>query len=146
MASHDTWFDDFERRFDDMRKELVSRFQHQSLALPADRTRTALVDIEDKGSAFSAKVELPGLRKEDVHLDVTEHAFRVWGTTQHEEESKRRGWVRHERTSASFERYLALPDEVDPDAAKATFHDGVLEVTMPKAANGKGRERHVPIA
>lgn len=144
--AHTTWFEDFERRFDDMRKELVSRFERTPLLLPADGTRTALADVEDAGKEFVAKVELPGLKKEDVHLEVDDRSLRVWGETRREEETKRHGFVRHERSSTSFERYLTLPEEVDPDAARASFDNGVLEVVVPKTKPARHHSREVKVA
>jgi HSP20 family protein len=92
------------------------------------------VDIEDQGKAYVLTVDLPGFRKEDVNLEVTNDYVNIQALKQEAEEdlSKNKNFLRKERTSQGYYRRVTLPHEVDSDQAQASLTDGVLQVTLPK--------------
>ena len=89
------------------------------------------VDIEETDEAFVVKVDLPGVRSEDVSLDLRETELHVAGEIQ---EPEREGQVRRQnRRTGRFDYRITLPGEVNPDAVEATLADGVLTVRLEKA-------------
>ena len=88
-----------------------------------------LVEAEDH---FVLKADLPGLRESDVNLEVQDGTLTISGERKAEHEQREKGWYRIERSFGSFSRSLTLPDGVDPDRIEAAFHDGVLELRIPK--------------
>jgi HSP20 family protein len=95
-----------------------------------------LVEAEDH---FVLKADLPGLRENDVNLEVQDGTLTISGERKAEHEQREKGWYRIERSFGSFSRSLTLPDGVDPDRIEAAFHDGVLEVRIPKPEERKPR-------
>jgi HSP20 family protein len=71
------------------------------------------------------------MSKDDVTVDLTEHAITIQGERKHEHEEERGGYYHSERSYGSFSRTIPLPDGAMTDQAKANFKNGVLEITMP---------------
>jgi HSP20 family protein len=82
-------------------------------------------------NTFLVKVDVPGLKKEEITLEITDEQLTLKGERKQEKEEKKEGAYRTERTYGSFYRVVPLPEGVKPELAKATMHDGVLEITMP---------------
>jgi HSP20 family protein len=97
------------------------------------------VDLVEADDHFVLKADLPGLSDGDVAIEVQDGTLRISGERKDEHEQRERGWYRIERSFGSFSRSLSLPDGVDPDRIKAEFHDGVLEVRIPKPEERKPR-------
>ena len=95
-----------------------------------------LVEVEDH---FVLTADLPGLRDEDVNIEVQDGTLVISGERKAEHERRERGFYRIERSFGSFNRSLTLPDGVDPDRIEASFSDGVLEVRIPKPEERKPR-------
>ncbi|MFW6078875.1 MAG: Hsp20/alpha crystallin family protein [Gemmatimonadota bacterium] len=96
-------------------------------------------DVVEQPEEFEVTVELPGMRREDVHVELQDRQLTVRGEKR--EERERRDERRHliERSYGSFTRSLTLPRSVDPDRIDARFEDGVLRVRLPKSEAGQGR-------
>lgn len=92
------------------------------------------IEMSTSAGAFTVKVDVPGMKKEDVTLEMTDDHLVLRGERKQEKEEKKDGYVRTERTYGSFYRTVPLPEGVKPDLAKAVLHDGVLEITMPMTA------------
>jgi HSP20 family protein len=97
------------------------------------------VDLVEAEDHFVLKADLPGLREDDVAIEIQDGTLTISGERKAEHEQRERGWYRIERSFGSFSRSLTLPDGVDPEGIKAEFHDGVLEVRIPKPAERKPR-------
>ncbi len=89
------------------------------------------VEMFEKNHTLFVRADVPGLKKEDITVEVTDENIVLHGERKHEKEEKGEGYYRSERTYGSFYRALSLPEGVKVEGAKATVHDGVLEITMP---------------
>jgi HSP20 family protein len=97
------------------------------------------VDVIDRDSEVLVRAEVPGVDKKDLDISVAENAVTIRGETRKEEKEEKGEYYRCEISTGSFARTVALPAEVDADKAKASFKDGVLELTLPKLAKSKKR-------
>lgn len=138
-------FDEMEQRFDTLRRELLGR-QGGSSLIPTAGQALPPADLIDEGNQYVLTLDVPGVRKEDIDLEVRQNAIQVRARRREESETRQRGYLRHERSSEQFERYLTLPEEINPDNAKARLNNGVLEIELPKAAPTRQRGRRIDIA
>lgn len=97
------------------------------------------VDVVEKDDEFLFKVELPGLKLEQINVAVEGDYLVISGERKWEKEQKGERLHRLERSYGTFRRELRLPPKVDPDKIKAAFHDGVLEVHIPVLEIAKPR-------
>ncbi|MBW1945913.1 MAG: Hsp20/alpha crystallin family protein, partial [Deltaproteobacteria bacterium] len=81
----------------------------------------------------TVKVELPGMQKEDVSIEIKENTLTLSGERKHEAEAKEGRYHRIERFYGEFSRSFTLPDVVEVENIRATYKDGVLEIVLPKA-------------
>lgn len=93
-------------------------------------TRTPPVDLRKERNELVLLVEMPGLSKEDIRVDLRDNSVRISGRRKKEKEEKGKGFYRKERLISAFSRELALPEEVDPSSANAKYENGVLEIRM----------------
>jgi len=89
------------------------------------------IEVSERGNDLVVCADLPGLKKEDVHLEVHDDRLILQGERRNEQTQNEGGLYRSERSYGSFYRAIPLPDGVDPDQVRASFKDGVLEVTVP---------------
>jgi HSP20 family protein len=95
----------------------------------------ALMDIVDKGEAFEVKIDMPGVRKEDINVSIDAERVTINAETKEEKEVKNGGKVLHtERYMTSYARSFELPTPVSDANADAHYEDGVLTLTLPKRA------------
>src|SRR4051812_36750565 len=99
-----------------------------------------LVETEDH---YLLKADLPGMKQEDVSIEFNEGTLTLSGERRSDYERKEKGFFRLERSFGKFSRSLTLPEGIDPDKIQAEFHDGVLEVTIPKPEQRKPRRIEV---
>jgi HSP20 family protein len=102
------------------------------------------VEISESDGNYHILAELPGLSPNQIRVEVDEDALVLQGERQAEREANEGGVRRSERQFGFFYRRIPLPEGVDPQQAKARFHDGILEITMP-APNRQPERRQVPI-
>ena len=114
-------------------------------AAPASRSETWVppVDIHESADAFTIAVELPGIKKEDIQLELKDESLTLRGERKPERDV-REGVHRIERVYGPFQRSFNLPSNINASAVKATFRDGVLEIVLPKEEEAK--PRHIDIA
>ena len=101
------------------------------------------VDIEENENGYLVRTELPGMKLEDIKVTLTNDQLVIRGEKRRELEQKDANYHRTERVYGQFERVFSLAHPVRHDAIEATYKDGVLEVTVPKAEEAKARE--IPI-
>jgi HSP20 family protein len=103
------------------------------------------IDMFQRGNELVVKADLPGMTKDEVKVDVTDDAITITGERRREHEEEREGIYRIERSSGSFRRVVALPEGAITDQAKATFRNGVLEISMPAPPEQVTRGRRLEI-
>lgn len=91
------------------------------------------INVKQSGDDIVVHAELAGVKPEDVDVEVTDGVLTIRGERNAEQEREDEGWFVRESTYGSFERSMVLPEGVDPAAIQADFHDGMLEVHVPKA-------------
>jgi HSP20 family protein len=104
-----------------------------------------IVDVFEEKDDMVVKAELPGMDKENIEVNLTDHTLTIKGEKKKEEEVKRENYYRSERSYGSFLRTLELPKDVHADKVKATFKNGILEVRMPKTEEAKAKEVKVKV-
>jgi HSP20 family protein len=139
----------------EMTAELERRFHEPtwpSLRWPSWRTRREAVeawypaiDVFEKDNRLVTKIDLPGMKKDDVKVEVTDGQLVIAGERKRETEEKGTDVYRCEREYGSFYRAVPLPEGVKLDDVKATFSDGVLEVSMPVPVRSEARMQKVEI-
>lgn len=98
------------------------------------------IDIYEKDEAVIASCEIPGLKsKEDIRIEIGENMLSLGGTIKREHEVREENVHRQERYWGGFRRSVALPAPVIAGESKASYRNGVLEITMPKAQPQPGR-------
>lgn len=101
------------------------------------------VDVLETQTAFVIKAELPGVTSKDVKLNMTNNTLTLYGEKKQESEEESHNYYRVERIYGTFERSFTFPSDVEADKISATYKDGVLVVTVPKAERVKPKE--IPI-
>jgi HSP20 family protein len=130
MDDVDTLFD-FDRWFDFG----VRRPSMEGIWKPA-------VDIEEKNGKYLLTADLPGVKKEDIHVELHDGYLTLKGERKEQHEEKKKSSYRTERIYGSFERSFRVPEGVTEKDIKAKYHDGVLELSIPapKVADKKAIE------
>jgi HSP20 family protein len=137
-----TRYDPFNELVDDLFKGFLVRplgFEGRGeagLSLPR-----AKVDVAEKNGAYLVTAELPGVRKEDIHVAIDGAQVSIEAEVKREKEaSKDERTLHSERVYGKVARSFTLPQEVDDSKAQARFTDGVLELTLPKKAEAQRRQ------
>jgi HSP20 family protein len=103
------------------------------------------IDVFEKDNRLVTRVDLPGMKKEDVSVEVTDGHLALSGERKRETEEKKDNFYRSEREYGSFYRAVPLPEGSRLEDVKATFSDGVLEVSVPLPARPEANVRKVQI-
>jgi HSP20 family protein len=103
------------------------------------------MDLMETETDYVLKADLPGMSESDVNIELEDNVLTISGERKSENEERKAGYYRVERSYGSFRRTLRLPDGVDPEAVKATFANGVLEVTVPKPAQPLPRKVQISV-
>jgi HSP20 family protein len=137
-------YDEFRRLEETMNRMFeemwgVSPGRRPLLLAPGERslersidTRRPFIDVVETDKEVTATAEMPGLEKSDININLTEDRLEISAETKQEEEKKEKGYIYKERRSGSYYRAISLPSSIDPDNAKATYNNGVLQITMQK--------------
>lgn len=128
---------------DDMDRLFETFFGRQAQAM--DELWRPAIDIEENNGNLMVRAEIPGMTKEDIKVSVKENMLKISGERKQENETKEKTFHRIERSYGKFERIIRLPSEVDADKVKASYKDGVLNVTLPKPESMKPRQIDVEI-
>ena len=116
-----TW--DVDRFFNDLERRLWD----------TDTTWRPAVDVTENKKAYVVSAELPGLKKDDIHISFENDMLILSGERKMEHEEKKDSFHRIERAYGKFERSFRLPDDVDVEAIKANYKNGVLTIEIPKS-------------
>lgn len=132
-------------RLDDMIAERWTPLWSMLRAPEEMALRLPPVDVFEEGTEVVVKAELPGIKKEDLEVEVGTEAITIAGKKAKEEKVERRNYYRFERASGTFMRTVRLPAPVELEKAHATFKEGVLEVRVPKALTVKPTAKKLEI-
>ena len=124
-------------------REAMDRMFDESFlraALPTGRGASFPIDLAETDQGFMLRASLPGVKPEDVQITIHGDTLNIRGESKTEEERKEQNWIIHEQRSGAFHRTVTLPAPVNPDQAEARFHDGILELTLPKAEQARPRQ------
>ncbi len=142
---------EFEKRMNRLFREF---FERGMTALPGGRSdlipyrrglgmelgiREPYTDIQETDKEIILTAEMPGIKKSDIKINTTEDSIEISAETRREEKEEKKGFVRRERGYSGYYRRYTLPSKVDPDKARATYNNGVLEIRLPKTEIKKGR-------
>lgn len=97
------------------------------------------VDVIDRPDHILVRAEVPGVKKEDLDVSVSDNLVTIRATTKYEEEKEEGEYYRCEMRHGEFSRSITLPAAVDSAEGRASFKGGVLELTLPKTAPSKRR-------
>jgi len=104
-----------------------------------------VVDIEEDNENIMVKAEIPGMKKEDIQVSVQGNMLNITGERKQESETKNKTFHRVERAYGRFSRMITLPTDVDSDKVKASYKDGILNITLPKPESIKPKNIDVEI-
>lgn len=138
-------FSEWDKWIEDVMRKPFSAFSHPFMRFSPSEEIAPSVDIfEDKGDIV-VKAELPGIKKEDIDVTLTDDSITISGEKNKEEEVKKKDYYRWECSYGSFCRTFSLPSEVQTDKVKTKMKDGVLEIRIPKTEEAKRKEVKVKI-
>ena len=135
---------DLDRMFDDSSWPAM-RWASLPARAPDGLTWSPTIEVFEKNNRLVTKVDLPGLKREDVKVEVTDGYLAISGERKSEAEEKKENFFRCERNYGSFYRAVPLPEGVKLEDVKASFSDGVLEVSVPLPAKPEAKVRKIEI-
>ncbi|MFQ6619602.1 hypothetical protein Gotur_001372 [Gossypium turneri] len=126
---------------------LANTMSSSSSVREASAIANARVDWKETPEAYVFKADLPGLKKEEVKVEVEEgRVLQISGERSKEQEEKNDKWHRVERRSGKFLRRFTLPETAKMDQVKASMENGVLTVTVPKVEDKKPEVKAIEIS
>ena len=132
-------WDDMEKSIENFKKDMEKSFasfpsfRMPSLSAPQmPKFPETSCDIIDEGKQLRIKMDIPGVKKNEIDLNVTENSIEISAGHKESSEEKKKNFLRKERSEVSYYRTLPLPEKVHPGKAKAKLTDGVLDVILPK--------------
>ena len=132
MANFNRIFESFRRDFEDLLWPSERFFDMEVPMMRELETRMPTMDLEDLGKEYHLTVEIPGLKKEDIEIQLSDNSVEIRGCKSAKRDEKIRGYVQRERSAETFYRMVTLPEEIKTDDAEACLNDGLLEITLPK--------------
>jgi HSP20 family protein len=129
------FMDDMDRMFEDFGQLKAAPFFGTEMAFPrwAEFEKSMWspeVEILNRNGDMIVRADLPGLKLEDINVEIVDGALKLSGERKEEKEEKKEGYYHSERTYGSFFRSIPVPENVTPENATAKFENGVLEVKI----------------
>ena len=120
--------------------DLFKGFWMKPLPFPAETELKMKIDVKEDDKSFTVKADIPGVKKEDIQVDIEDDRVSLRAEMKKEKEEKKDEKVVYsERAYGMVSRSFTLPTDVDAKGAKAEYKDGVLNLVLPKKANGGGK-------
>ena len=126
---------EMDRIFDNFKRDLEKSFtSFPSFTMPSlPKLPETSCDVVDEGTHFKVSVELPGVKKNEIELNVTDNSIEISAESKQEKEQKKKNYLRKERREVSHHRTIPLSEKVVAGQVKAKLTDGVLTITLPKS-------------
>jgi HSP20 family protein len=126
--------------FEDLFKEFGKGFWVRPYALPGETSLEMKIDVKEDDKAYTVKADIPGVRKEDIQVEIDDERVSLRAEVKKEKDEKKDEKVVYsERSYGMVSRSFSLPVPVEAKDAKAEYKDGVLNLTLPKKANGAAK-------
>ena len=126
-----SWMD-IDRSIENLRRDMEKAFSSfPSISMP--KMSQTSCDVIDEGNQFRVKMDVPGIKKNEVKLNVTDNSLEVSAEHKEESEEKKKNYLRKERSQVSFYRSLPLSEKIVSNKVMAKLTDGVLDITLPKS-------------
>lgn len=138
-------FRDLRTKNDEMDRVFSSLWPNGDRELATAGQWAPAADLYEDKDQIIVRLELPGVRKEDVSISLTEDTLTIKGERKSEMEEKRENYYRLEGNYGSFLRMIELPRPIKSDAVKAEYQDGILKIVLPKAEDSKTREIKIDV-
>lgn len=103
------------------------------------------VEVFERDKQLVLRADLPGLTRDDVNVELSDEGITIQGERKSQHTEDREGYYRSERSYGKFYRRIPVPEGVKTDEARASFNDGVLEITMPAPQRGQRKSRRLEI-
>ncbi len=138
LEEMDRMFDDIDKTFQRFFGEPLMR-RYRKRFTPSFETdfRSPVLDIQDLGDRYSVQAEMPGLDKDDIELEITDDKLTIKAEKEQETKEEGEDYIRRERGYRSFYRELPLSDEVISEETKASYENGILDISIPKKEKEK---------
>ncbi|MDY6904288.1 MAG: Hsp20/alpha crystallin family protein [Thermodesulfobacteriota bacterium] len=131
------------RRRDNINGDLFDRL-FDSFGLPAltewESNWVPSIDVSETENQYVVKAELPGLRKEDIDISMTDGILTLKGEKKQEKKDENENYHLTESYYGSFSRSLRLPEDASVEKVDATYNDGILTVSVPKSEQAKPKK------
>ncbi len=130
----------------DLQNEM-NRIFNRSLTHPENWAKgfSPSIEVREEADHYLLHADLPGMKKEDFNIAVHGNTLTLKGERKCEKETKEKGACYSERFYGAFTRSFDFPTEVDSEKVKASYKDGVLEVSLPKAESSKPKQINVEV-
>ena len=126
--------------FEDFFQDFGKGFWVKPLAFPSETGLSMKIDVKEDDKTFTVKADIPGVKKEDIQIDIDDDTVSLRAEAKQEKEEKKgEKTVYSERSYGMVSRSFALPTAVDENGAKAEYKDGVLNLMLPKKSNGAAK-------
>ena len=138
MRKHDPYYSQVPSLRDEMNRLFDTIFTAPGFA--TDRiaaTWYPALDVAENDAAFTVTAELPGLKPEEVDINLTGSVLTLRGEKKEEKDEKAKNWHRVERSFGSFVRTIQMPETIDSERTKASFDNGVLRIEIAKKETSK---------
>ena len=129
-----SWLD-IDKSIENLRKDMEKAFaSFPSVQFPSmPKLAQTSCDVIDEGKQFRVKMDVPGVKKNEINLEVTDNALEISAEHKEESEEKKKNYLRKERSQVSYFRTLPLAENVVANKVRAKLTDGVLDITLPKS-------------
>jgi len=124
-----------------------SVFSDSSLSklLNEDKNWTPAFDITESEKEYTVSAELPGIDVKNLEVTLVEGVLKIKGEKRQESEKKEDNYLRIERSYGSFDRSFRIPDSVETNKIEASYKDGILNLTIPKAKETKTKKIKISV-
>lgn len=125
----------------------LSRATNPRAAQPREHVSSRVwspsVDIYEDADVIVIKADLPGIKQEEIDVEMNNDVLTIRGERKFEDEARRDNYIRVERTYGAFQRSFTIGIPIEGDKIKAVYRNGILELTLPKAEATKPRKVQV---